>query len=166
MPTKIKVGGVDYEIPRMKFKQLKAIWPRMKDTVGQFVEAKQHGKSVDGITAMFAATDDAVFVVATAMSRLTPPADLKMEDGTLVTKFTPEWLDDALEIDEAQQLARVVNELMVDTGLVKLGKIDPAAQALLEEVGLSTATGTASSQSSSQPGVKAEAGSESKMSGT
>lgn len=166
MTTKITIDGNEYEIPRMKFKQLKRIWPRMKDTVSKMVEARKQGKSVDGVTDMFAATDDAIHVVAAAMSRMERPEglDVTMESSpgeppVILRTFSFEWIEEKLEINEAQQLSRVINELMIDTGLVKAGKLDPEAMKQLEEMGVSlTETGTPSSPSSSQPGANQAVG--------
>lgn len=147
--TKITVDGKEYEIPRLKFKQLKIIWPRLRDSFTKMQTARQAtGKTVDGVTALFEATEDAFFVIATAMSREPPPG---------MEIVTPEWLEENMEPLEVQQLPRVINDIMLETGLMKMGKPDPAAVKALEE-SLSTGTGTQSSPSSSQRESREEAG--------
>src|SRR5690606_33094985 len=132
--------GVEYEVPSLKYKQLKAVWPRMKGTFDQMQKAKaeREGPSKDGVDAMFGAVDDSIFIIATALQRNPDNAHM-----------TPEWVEDNLEPTEATAFPAVIMSIMTETGLIKAGKPDPAmAEAVVASL---TATGTPSSPNSSQP---------------
>lgn len=156
--AKITVDGREIEIPKLKLKQLKIVWPKLRDSFQKMQEAKKSGDKVDGVTMLFASTEDALFVICTALHRLPPPSEtLKLDDGTELKHYSPAWFDEQLDPTEVQQLPRVINDIMIETGLFKMGKPDPEAMKALED-SLSTGTGMPSSPNSSQQDARAEAG--------
>lgn len=131
---KVKIGGQEYDVPKLKYKQLKQIWPRMKGTVTKMAAAKQanedKGANSDSVENTFAAVDDAIFVISSAMQRTNP-------------EHTEEWISDNMEPGEAVGLVQCIWQLMTATGLIQPGKLDPAAvERLLENT-----TGTNTSPS-------------------
>lgn len=113
--SKVTIGGQEYEVPPLKFKQLKIIWPKVKGTMAAIKTAQENTKPGEDIAdAMFAAVDDAAFIIATAMQRTNP-------------EHTPQWIEETLEANEVGGLAAAVTQLMLDSELMKMGKQEPAA---------------------------------------
>lgn len=136
--TKVTIGGTEYEVPVMMYKQLKAIWPRMRTTFSKIQKARTEAaaEEVDGVSGMFDALDDAIFVVGTALTRDDPA-------------HTPEWVENNMTPLEAQALPNVVMSMMQETGLIKTGERPPAGiDALLARQQTTTATGSANTSPS------------------
>lgn len=132
--TKVTIGGNEYEVPVLKFKQLDVIWPRVKTSFSKLAEIKGAGPSVESADNMFSAVADCTFIIGTAMSRIDP-------------EKTPDWVMNNLDVSEMQDLAAAVMNLMVESGLIKAGKQTAAADSTPARI--STTTGMGSSPSSS-----------------
>ncbi len=134
MANPITLGGKEYDVPPMKFKQLKAIWPRIKTTFDRVQDLRRTDpqkladQPLDGVQLSFDAVEDAAFIIGTAMQRVDPA-------------HTPEWVVEQLDPSDLPQLTKVINQLMIDSNLVKpTGKSAPAVEDA-PPAG-STATGT------------------------
>lgn len=132
-PIKVKIGGKDYEVPKLKYKQLKAIWPRMKGTLAKLQAAKGANDAnggtpnADSVTGTFDAVDDAIFVISQALMRNN-------------AEHTAEWIESEMEPSEAIGMVNCIWELMTATGLIKPGKLDQAALDQVLQSGIGTNT--------------------------
>lgn len=121
--TQVVIDGKAYDVPVMKFKQLKAAFPLIQQT-------RDSDNPVDIAAA-------AIGVVSLAMMREHP-------------HMTAEWLEDNMSITETKILGAVLLDIMKDSGLIdegteiQLGEVAGAA----EQVAPSTETSTLSSQNS------------------
>lgn len=125
---KVTVDGTVYEVPRMKFKQLKACWPIILKA-----------QSSDDPMEM---TSGGIEVLSKAMMREHP-------------HMTLDWLEDNMDIEETKEVGSLLAQIMVDAGLISM---EDARVALSGEVqgaevpaAPSTETLTPSSPNSSEP---------------
>lgn len=132
-PT-VTIDGKEYNIPKMKFKQLKACFP--------LVMAAQNAEDPMEMASA------AIAVLSVALTKAHP-------------EMTPEWIEENIEVEETKALGRVIADIMIQAGLMNEG--DAKAALAGEAPGAlqappSTETSTLSSQNSSQPDAAAETG--------
>lgn len=146
MPTKVTIGEVVYDLPKLKFKQLKTIFPRMRGTFEALKQAKsKRGDSpLESVMDTFTAIDDAMYVIAAAYARTNRTVDGVVLDYEKATQHWLDFFNDELEPDETAGLTQAIWELMNETGLIKMGEPLPAGtNALLDELA-GAGTGTRS----------------------
>lgn len=127
--AKVTIGGEEIDLPPLTFKALKKVWPKVKSQFAKLQAAQTNEPSVEGADSMFDAVDDALFIIAAALAKSQPA-------------LTYEALEDVLLPKEAAGLAVAVNDLMIESELVKVGKL--AAAPAAESTQGSTTTGTPS----------------------
>lgn len=103
MVAMVKIGGVERELPPLKFKQLKKIWPRLR----RVFEAQQG--TVDPLDAV----DSLIFIVAASLERSGSP-------------LTIDQIEDELEPAEIEGLFPAINQLIEESGIKLAGEVLPA----------------------------------------
>ena len=106
MVARVMIGGVERELPPLRFKQLKKIWPRLRAVF----EVEK------GYTDPLAAVDSLIFIVATATERSEAPMSV-------------DEVEDLLEPQEIQGLFPSVQELITESGITLAGEAGPAGEA-------------------------------------
>lgn len=131
--AKVKIDGTEYDIPVMKFSQLKRAYP-----IVQEIE-----EETDPMKLMAAA----IRVVSIAATRKFPD-------------LTPEFIEENLDVNEAKALMTTMTDLMKDAGLITEASgssMSGEAQGVHPEPP-STETSTPSSPNSSPPDAPEEIG--------
>lgn len=145
--SKIIVGGTEMDVPVLKFKALKGVWPEIQKMQAVVLEAKDSG-DVSTLDAM-AMADVATKIIAMALSQSNP-------------EHNQDWLEENLDINEVPQLGPVMLDMLIESGLVNRAEADKQSRELGNAMGkaanLSTETSTPSSQNSSQPDAQEETG--------
>ncbi len=131
--TKVTIDSTEYDVPRLKFKTLKQVYPIVVEAQGS-----------DNPMTLASAT---VQVLSLAMIKAYPD-------------MTVDWLDENMDAGEVRRLDRFMVDVMKDAGLLTdedeknlLGEAQGATDAPTEAADLSTGTLTPSSQNSLPPDV-------------
>lgn len=129
--AKFVIGGKDYEFPPLNLKTIKQVWP--------LVDKIQHAGDLPGLM------DVTCEILALVLARSDNP-------------MTAEQIEEEMLATEIDGIRISMEDLLIESGLLSRtdGTVKPG-----EEAGAapSTATGTASSQNSSQQDAAAETGS-------
>ena len=141
--TSVIIGGTEYQLPPLNFRALKACF----SSVQKLMKSTRPGKELD-VEDSVLAMDAAVDIITAALQKNNP-------------EMTKEAVEDQLLADEIQGLTTAITNLLRNSGLVKVSEAGNSSAVAGQDQGSpSTATSTKSSASSSQPGVKAEVGTE------
>lgn len=141
--AKIIVGGTAYNVPLLKFKALKKVWPEIQEMQQKVADAKNTG-NITPLDAM-AMADVAGKIISMALVQEDPSHD-------------QDWLDENLDVNEIPQLGPVMLDMLVESGLVNREQAEAQTAELGNAVKVSTATSTPSSPNSSPQDAQAETG--------
>ena len=127
--AKLRVGEVDYDLPKLTFKRIKKIWP----IVAKLQDTDLLNTPTDNVAAVmdqFGMFDDVLVIFSVALND---------------PEKTPEWLEENLLAEELTGLQASMIELLIASGLAERtpeGAIAGEAQAVEEAAESSTETGT------------------------
>lgn len=149
MTATVLIGGKEYPLGILVFAKMRKAWPLLrKHLEPPKLDTGTPEKTMEQLVEEeIEATSDAIKIFAISLADLHP-------------EMTVEKIENTLTAGEVAGIRDSLTQLLVDSGLVKLEKLDPEVMKVVNQIreAFSTAISTASSPGLSQPGSKEEAG--------